>query len=126
METVGDLADDEAALQDSTGLAKGRSQEWLRYGKRGRGSGLVCRGAAEALLEGAVEAVADALGEGQGFGVAEDFDGFPRGVDQQAAIVAVAQMSLDLLDGAPVQLAVEKIAEFRQNRFTVRFLAAHF
>jgi hypothetical protein len=113
-------------------FTKGHSQEWLRYQNRSHRRTtphelrLFGCWAAEALLEGGVETVADVLGQGERFGVAEDFDGFPRGIDQQAAIVAATQMIFDLLDGAFIELAVEKIAEFCENRFTVRFLAAHF
>lgn len=89
-------------------------------------SGFFGRGAAQALLKRAVQAIAKVLGEGQRLGVAEDLDGFPRRIDQQPAIVAMAQMNLDLLDRGGIQLAVKKIAQLIQDGFTVHSLATHF
>jgi hypothetical protein len=81
---------------------------------------------AEPLFQGEMQAIAEILGQGNRIGVTKDLDRLSRRVDQQPAVVAMVEMLFHMLDRFGVQLAIEKIAELVQDRFTVHSLAAHF
>ena len=49
----------------------------------------------------------DGRGQGQWFGIAEDFDGFARGIDYDPAVVATGQVLFQGLDLFGFQFPVE-------------------
>src|SRR5579863_3858362 len=76
--------------------------------------------APEALEERRVQALADIFGEGDGFGVAENLDGFAAGVDDQAAIGATGEVLFEIDSHGGVEDSVEIARQFENN-----FLAVH-
>jgi len=57
--------------------------------------------------KGLHEAFVDGRGQGQWFGIAEDFDGFARGIDYDPAVVATGQVLFQGLDLFGFQFPVE-------------------
>lgn len=62
----------------------------------------------------------DGRGERQRFGIAENLNGFARGIDDDAAIAAGGQVLLEGLDKPGLKFAVEVIRELSND-----FLAVH-
>ncbi len=75
--------------------------------------------APQALLEGHVQSLARVGGEGNWFGVAEDFDGLFRGVYDNAAVLALGQMLFNFDSKRRVEHLVEIIRELRQQSFAL-------
>jgi len=63
--------------------------------------------ASEALEERRVQALADIIGERNGFGIAENLNGFAAGVDNQAAIGAAGEVKFEVVSHAGVEDSVE-------------------
>ena len=76
--------------------------------------------AAEAFEERRVQSLADIIGERDGFGVAENLDGFAAGVDDQAAVGATGEVQFEIGSHAGVEDSVEIAGQFEDY-----FLAVH-
>jgi hypothetical protein len=67
-----------------------------------------------------VQATADIFGKRDGFGIAENLDGFAAGVDDQAAIGAAGEVQFEVASHAGVEDSVEIARQFEYY-----FLAVH-
>src|ERR1700691_5105000 len=76
--------------------------------------------AAEALEERRVQALADIFGERDGFGVAENLDGFAAGVNHNAAVGAAGKVQFEIRSHVGVEDSVEIARQFEDY-----FLAVH-
>src|SRR6202049_2223011 len=76
--------------------------------------------AAKAVEERSVQSLADIIGERDGFGVAENLDGFAAGVDDQAAVSATGEVLLEIHSHGGVEDTVEIARQFEDY-----FLAVH-
>src|ERR1700674_368788 len=76
--------------------------------------------AAKALEERRVQALADIFGERDGFGVAENLDGFAAGVDDEAAVGATGEVLFEIHSHRGVEDTVEIARQFENY-----FLAIH-
>jgi hypothetical protein len=59
-----------------------------------------------------VQALADIIGERNGFGIAENLDGFAAGVDDQAAVGAAGEVHFQIVSHAGVEDSVEIAGQF--------------
>ena len=75
--------------------------------------------AAEAFEERRVQAVADVFGERDGFGVAENLDGFAAGVDDQAAVGAAGEVLFEIGSHGGVEDSVEIAGQFEDYSLAV-------
>jgi len=67
-----------------------------------------------------MQAVADIFGEGDGFGVAKNLNGFAAGVDDQAAVGAAGEVLFKIHSHGRVEDSVEIARQFKYY-----FLAVH-
>jgi hypothetical protein len=67
-----------------------------------------------------MQSVADVVGEGNGFGVAEDLDGLAASVDNQAAIGAAGEVLLEVASHSRIENTVKVARQFYDH-----FLAVH-
>ena len=82
------------------------SSNWIVKVFRGVNLGSL-RVSAEAFEQSRVQAVADVLWERDGFGVAENLDGFARGIDDDPAIGASGEMFFEVDADARIEHAIE-------------------
>jgi hypothetical protein len=61
--------------------------------------------------EGFVEALAGVFGERERLGIAENLNGFARGVDDQTAFAAAIEVKFDFGAKSGVQIGVQKIIQ---------------
>ena len=75
--------------------------------------------AAELFHDGVVEAAVDIFRERRGLGIAINLDGFPRGVHDEPALLALAEVLLDFRAKGRVQFRVEVILEFNDEGLAI-------
>lgn len=76
--------------------------------------------AGEFRREGLHEAFVDGIGERQGLGIAEDFDGLAGGIDDDPAIATARQVLLKRLNEPGIQFAVEVFRKLSYHFSTVQ------
>jgi hypothetical protein len=78
----------------------------------------------ELLFEGLVQSLAGIGGKRGGLGVAKDFDRFLARVDYHAAILALREVLRDLGTERRIDILVEVIRQFIDERFALHELAS--
>ncbi len=83
--------------------------------------GALAAAASHFFLEGVEKPVAGVVGEGGGFGVAENIDGLTRGVYDDAAILALHQMLFYFGSKRRVDPLVKIVRKLAENFIALRF-----